>query len=83
MVCAARLAKNIGMLTAAEAIRITELINNYGLPVDYGNLSADAIVERMRSDKKNTAGQISLVLPAAIGQSQVCTGISDEQIKAV
>ena len=83
MVCAARLAEKMGMMTAAESGRVVELIKDYGLPIHYGDLSAADIVARMRLDKKSTAGKIKLVLPTAIGSSEVTEKITEEQIKSV
>lgn len=83
MVCAARLAENLGMMTSREACRVIDLIKNYGRPVDYGDLAAIDIIERMRLDKKSTAGRINLVLPTAIGTSVITEAITEEQIKAV
>jgi 3-dehydroquinate synthase len=83
MVCAARLAEKQGMMTTLEAKRVIDLIKNYGLPVDYGDLSANDIIDRMRMDKKSTAGKIKLVLPVGIGKSEITASITDEQIKTV
>jgi 3-dehydroquinate synthase len=83
MVCAVHLAEKLGRMTAAEANRVTGLIKNYGLPVDYGDLAAGDIIERMRKDKKSTAGKIKLVLPVGIGRSEVIAGITEEQIRSV
>ena len=83
MVCAVRLAEKQGMMTAHEAKRVIDLIKNYGLPVDYGELDADDIIDRMRMDKKSTAGKIKLVLPVGIGKSEIIASITDEQIKSV
>jgi 3-dehydroquinate synthase len=82
-VCAARLAEKQGMMSAPDAGRIIDLINDYGLPVDYGDLVADDIIERMRMDKKSTAGKIKLVLPVGIGKSEITASITDEQIRSV
>lgn len=83
MVCAAHLAEKLGTMTVAEAGRVVDLIQNYGLPVHYGDLPAADIVARMRMDKKSTAGKIKLVLPTGIGNSEVTAGIREEQIKSV
>lgn len=82
-VYAARLAASLGRISDQEVARITVLIENYGLPVHYGDLDPGEIVARMYLDKKSTGGQIKLVLPLGIGQSQVVSGIEDEQIRAV
>lgn len=82
-VYAARLAAELGMLPTADAERITALIQNYGLPIHYGDLEPQAIVKRMYLDKKSTGGQIKLVLPLKIGKSEVISGIHDQQIEEI
>lgn len=83
MVYAARLAVALEMMSEQEAERITTLITNYGLPVQYGDLNPHTILERMYLDKKSTGGQIKLVLPLGIGKSEVINGISDAQIENI
>lgn len=83
MVYAAQLAARTGMINDQDAKRITDLIKNYGLPVYYGDLIPQEIVERMYLDKKNTGGKITLVLPAAIGSSEIVNAIDPALIEAV
>ncbi len=83
MIYAARLAASLDRMTGQEMNRITRLVENYGLPVNYGDLKPHDIVERMYLDKKSIGGQIKLVLPAGIGKSEIIGGISDAQIEAI
>ncbi len=83
MVYAARLAASLDRMGHLDVQRVTALIQNYGLPINYGDLNPRAIVERMYLDKKSTGGQIKLVLPFGIGKSEVVSGISDAQIEGI
>lgn len=83
MVYAARLSAALEMLPVSDVERVTALIQNYGLPIHYGDLNPHEIVERMYLDKKSTGGKIKLVLPSAIGRSEVVSGVSDDQIEAI
>lgn len=82
-VYAVRLAAALGMLPERDAERIKALIQNYGLPIHYGDLNPHDIVARMYLDKKSTGEQIKLVLPTGIGRSEVISGISDAKIEEI
>ncbi len=82
-VYAARLAAALNMMSEQEAERVTALIRNYGLPINYGDLNPGEIVKRMYLDKKSVGGNINLVLPTGIGKSMLLSGVSDTQIEAV
>lgn len=71
-VLAAELAVATGRAAASYADRVRALITAAGLPATPGALAgapfnADALLERMRGDKKNRDGRIRLVLPRAPG----------------
>lgn len=83
MVYAARLAAVLDRMPAQEVERVTALLQNYGLPVHYGDLKPRDIVARMYLDKKSTGGKIKLVLPLGIGKSEVVSDISDAQIEGI
>lgn len=83
MVYAARLAASLGMMTEQEAKRVTDLIENYGLPINYGDLNPRAIVERMYLDKKSIGGKIRMVLPEGIGRSRIVSGVTDAQLEQI
>ncbi|CFY08698.1 3-dehydroquinate synthase AroB [Syntrophomonas zehnderi OL-4] len=83
MVYATRLAAATDMINEQDAKRVTDLIKNYGLPLHYGDIRPSEIVARMHLDKKNTGGKITLVLPAAIGRSEIVGEIDPAQIEAI
>lgn len=76
MICAARLAHKLDLLSGQDLSRIENLISGLGLPVDYGDLSSTDIIDQMQRDKKNTGGQMLLILPVGIGKSQAYNNIS-------
>ena len=72
MVLAADLAARLGMLPAASATRIRDLLVAAGLPaVPPPAADPNAVLEAMGMDKKVTDGRIRLVLPERIGAARV------------
>ncbi len=75
MVIAADLAARLGMLPAASATRIRDVLIAAGLPaVPPPAADPDAVLEAMGMDKKVADGRIRLVLPQRIG----AVGVTDQ-----
>ncbi|HEM7963354.1 TPA: 3-dehydroquinate synthase [Citrobacter koseri] len=79
MVMAARTSERLGQFSAADTQRIITLLQCAGLPV-HGprEMSAQAYLPHMLRDKKVLAGEMRLVLPLAIGKSEVRGGVPHE-----
>ncbi|QYG82999.1 3-dehydroquinate synthase [Citrobacter koseri] len=79
MVMAARTSERLGQFSAADTQRIITLLQRAGLPV-HGprEMSAQAYLPHMLRDKKVLAGEMRLVLPLAIGKSEVRGGVPHE-----
>lgn len=81
MVMAARVAERLGQFAAVDTQRIITLLQRAGLPVcGPQEMSAQAYLPHMMRDKKVLAGQLRLVLPLAIGKSEVRGGVSHEVV---
>ena len=83
MIYAARLAVARSLISQSESDRISSLIKSYGLPVAYGDLSAGDIIASMYRDKKTVGGKIKFVVPIGIGQSEIITDVTEEQMMEV
>lgn len=83
MAYAARLAKKLQLLGAAECERIISLLNNYNLPIAYGDLKPDNIIKQMYKDKKNSGGQLKLILPVSIGECKIINNVSPQDIFSI
>ncbi|MDD4802584.1 MAG: 3-dehydroquinate synthase [Syntrophomonas sp.] len=83
MIYAARLACHLGMIASKDLTRITDLIKFFGLPDSFGSLDIGSIITQMRKDKKNIGGKIQLVLPVAIGRSQIFNDISEADVAMI
>jgi len=70
MVLAARLSVEKGLLSAADADRLEQLVRRYGLPVK-APLEAPSMLETMRKDKKREGGRIHFVFLEALGRARV------------
>ncbi len=68
MVAAGKIARQMGLWTAAEAQRQDSLITKTSLPTDIPTeLDLASIWETMKSDKKVKAGKVRFILPTKIG----------------
>ncbi len=82
MVAAGKIALEMSMWTQAEAQRQDALIAKAGLPTDIpSNLTTEAILETIQSDKKVKAGKVRFILPTAIGKATISDRVTPEIIK--
>lgn len=83
MVMAARTAERLGQFSAEDTDRIIRLFKRAGLPVTGPeSMAAEAYLPHMMRDKKVLAGKLRLVLPLAIGQSEVRSGVAHDTVLA-
>lgn len=81
MVMAARASERLGQFKPEETARIIALLERAGLPVTGPQeMSAQAYLPHMMRDKKVLAGEMRLVLPLAIGKSEVRGGVSHDVV---
>ena len=79
MAAAARLAVKMQLLDPAAEVRQNQLLAALDLPVCLPeNSCVKSIVEAMKSDKKNSNGKITMVLPQAIGNVIIRRDIDEE-----
>ncbi len=84
MVLAARLSTDLGLAPATDTIRLEALLTACGLPVRIpAGLAPEALLARMRLDKKNLAGRLRLVLWRGLGQAEVVPDVDESRVLAV
>lgn len=83
MLCAAEIAKTLGMLSQTETTRLEDLLVKVGLPVRIEGLGLEQIMDSLLHDKKFVRGRNRFVLPTRIGEVQLRDGISDELVRQV
>ncbi len=84
MVLAARLSARLGMASHADADRLQTLLHRLGLPVSLPDgLDADALIARMRLDKKADADGLRFVLWTGIGEARIVGGIAEGEVRGV
>lgn len=83
MVMAARVAERLGQFSATDTQRLVSLLQRAGLPV-HGpeTMPAETYLPHMLRDKKVLAGELRLVLPLAIGRSEVRSGVAHDIVLA-
>ncbi|MBU8976606.1 MULTISPECIES: 3-dehydroquinate synthase [unclassified Lysobacter] len=81
MVLAARLSAALGRAPSSDTARLQALLQRLGLPtVVPAGLDPEALVARMRLDKKADAAGLRFVLWERAGQAKVCAGVPDERV---
>ncbi len=83
MLCAAEIAKGLGIFSQVETDRLEELLSKVGLPVRIEGVELAQIMDSLLHDKKFVRGRNRFVLPSSIGQVQVREGIPDKLIRQV
>jgi len=83
MIYAARLAHHLELISSLDLNRITDLIKGFGLPIHFGSLDSQEVVVQMRKDKKSVGGKIQVVLPTAIGRSQMYDDMSESKLASI
>jgi 3-dehydroquinate synthase len=78
MLLAARLSSDLGIAPPADAERLRDLLMRFGLPVTLPpDLAPEALLARMRLDKKATASGLRFVLWDGIGAARIVADVSD------
>jgi 3-dehydroquinate synthase len=86
MVHASRLAERRGLIPATATERQIALLKALHLPIALPagiQLSQDAILGRMRLDKKTVSGSLRFVLPTRMGEVKTFGEIPEEDVRAV
>lgn len=79
MVGAAIIARNRGLIDTDVQNRITRLLTRLGLPVSFSANDAE-VLDLLRLDKKAKSGRIRFVLPQRLGNVEIYSDISDQEI---
>lgn len=83
MVLDARLSHRLGVSTHADCGRLAALLRRFGLPVAVPEgIQPDALLARMRLDKKNRAGVLRLILWRGIGDAEIAEGVPEAEVAA-
>ncbi len=83
MVCASRLAERRGLIGADATARQVALLGRFGLPVAPKRWPIDELLRVMRSDKKNVAGRLRLVLPRRLGEVALFDDVPEGTVREV
>ncbi len=84
MLLAARLSADLDRAPAADADRLERLLERLGLPTHVpDDLDAEALLARMRLDKKAVSGHLRLILWRALGAADIVGGVADAAILEV
>ena len=79
MLAVADLGVRRGVFAESERAALADLIARLGPLPSVSDLSAQALVEAMRRDKKVRAGRLHVVLPTGIGATRIVNDVSDDE----
>lgn len=83
MVMAAHTARRLGQFSVEDVERVKSLLIRAGLSVNGPTqMTPESYLPHMMRDKKVLAGELRLVLPTAIGQSEVRGGVAHDMVLA-
>jgi len=84
MLLAAKLAAQSGISNEIDTHRLCRLLEKFGLLIELpANLRADALLYRMRLDKKNRAGTLRLILWRGIGRAEVVKDVDEAHVRGI
>lgn len=83
MLLAARYSAKMGLASNEDTARLENLLRNFGLPTQLPKgLDAEHIINKMRIDKKATAGEIRLILWNGIGKAFIEKKVPSQILQA-
>ena len=78
------LSARLGRAHESDAKRLAALLTRFDLPTSLpAGLDAEALLARMRLDKKNVAGRIRLVLWRGVGAAEIVPDVDEHAIRAI
>jgi len=81
---AAQLSERLGLSQPADSARLQRLLEQLGLPSAIPpGMDAQQLLALMRLDKKNSAGQLRLILWRGIGRAEIVAGVAEAEVLAV
>ncbi|MBU0671843.1 MAG: 3-dehydroquinate synthase [Candidatus Margulisbacteria bacterium] len=83
MVAAARIANRMKMINQEAVLRIVNLLEKLGLPIEVKGLSAKKIINALQIDKKVREGKVQFVLPEKIGKVVIRNNLALKTINSV
>lgn len=81
MMCAARLARQLGRVDDQFVQRQQRLLKSLGLPVTPPKLDPDQVLAAMRTDKKAQHGKLRFVLPSGLGHVELVGDVSAAEVR--
>ena len=83
MLAAARISNKMGILDENELIRLKDVIEQAGLPIDMPSLEVEKIIQAMKHDKKVRQNKIRFVLLKSIGSVFITDEVSPSLVEEV
>ncbi|CAM5311135.1 3-dehydroquinate synthase [Rhodanobacter lindaniclasticus] len=83
MLLAAHLSERCGMSEPGDTARLERLLRTLGLPLTIPpGMDTEQLLQWMRLDKKNAAGQLRLILWRGIGRAEIVDAVAESAVAA-
>jgi 3-dehydroquinate synthase len=83
MIFAARMSEMYAGFSSGESARLLKLLREFHLPHEWETWDVEALMERMKGDKKTSFGGATLVLTPSLGAGTVTKGMAWELLRDV
>lgn len=83
MVAVMELAIQLNLLMVPERDRVVRLLQTWNLPIHFPSHLVDDVLDNLNYDKKVSGSKVTFILPVALGQVIMQSGISPELLRAV
>ena len=77
------LAVNLGLLSELDAERVKKILIKNNLPVSYKISDEEAFYDAFGLDKKSQNGKINFILPRGIGDAEIKSDVSREEVSKI
>ncbi len=81
MVCASKIAVNMGLADETVSMRQISLLKRLGMPTWNYEIKPDDIIDTLYLDKKTVGGRLRFILPVKIGEVIISDKVTEEDIK--
>jgi 3-dehydroquinate synthase len=83
MVAEAKISNRVGRVEEEDVVRLKEVINKAGLPVDFPSLDISEVIAAMQHDKKVTGSKVRFVLLNSIGDADIADDVNPSLVEEV
>ncbi len=82
MVAAANISRMRGYISSSDIDLLIDILNYFNLPVSVSGLTADAVINATKNDKKMDGNTIKFILLKKIGEAYIDRTVTEDEMRA-